>query len=76
MSTAQRVIAKLHQLTAEQQAEVLRLVESLAKRARRDGKRVNPMGLLADLNLRIGPEEIDQARREMWGNFPREDLLE
>ncbi|MEW6737349.1 MAG: hypothetical protein AB1489_39065 [Acidobacteriota bacterium] len=28
-------------------------------------------GALAHLNLHISAEDIDEARREMWGNFPR-----
>ncbi|MBC8170158.1 MAG: hypothetical protein H7X77_00735 [Anaerolineae bacterium] len=31
-------------------------------------------GLWADLNVDISAEDIDEARREMWGNFPREDI--
>jgi len=31
-------------------------------------------GLLADLGPAPSAEEIDEARREMWGNFPREDI--
>lgn len=31
-------------------------------------------GLWADLNVNVSAEDIDQARREMWGNFPREDI--
>jgi hypothetical protein len=74
MSTAQKVIAKLHQLTPEQQAEVLRLVEALADQRTPTHSRTNPFGLWSDLGLSISAEEIDQARREMWGNFPREDV--
>jgi hypothetical protein len=29
-------------------------------------------GLLEDLNVDITEEDIAQARREMWGNFPRD----
>ncbi len=29
---------------------------------------------LRAMNLRISEEEIDEARREMWGNFPRGDI--
>ena len=32
------------------------------------------LGLWADLNVDISAEDIDEARREMWGNFPREDI--
>lgn len=30
------------------------------------------LGLWSDVS--ISADEIDQARREMWGNFPHEDL--
>jgi len=31
-------------------------------------------GLFADLGAAPSADEIDQARREIWGNFPREDI--
>lgn len=31
-------------------------------------------GLWADLGVSLSAEEIDEARREMWKNFPREDI--
>jgi hypothetical protein len=31
-------------------------------------------GLWKDLDFDITAEEIDQARREAWANFPREDV--
>ena len=31
-------------------------------------------GLCADLGPAPSAEEIDEARREMWGNFPRDDI--
>ena len=30
-------------------------------------------GICAHLNSNISAEEIDEARREMWGSFPRDD---
>lgn len=30
------------------------------------------LGLWADLNIHITEEDIAEARREMWGNFPRD----
>jgi hypothetical protein len=30
------------------------------------------LGIWSDVN--ISEEDIDEARREMWGNFPREDI--
>jgi hypothetical protein len=31
-------------------------------------------GLWKDLDFDLSAEEIDQARREAWANFPREDI--
>ena len=31
-------------------------------------------GLLADLGSAPSAEDIDEARREMWGDFPRDDF--
>lgn len=31
-------------------------------------------GLWQDAGLNLSAEEIDEARHEMWRNFPREDL--
>jgi len=30
---------------------------------------------LRAMNIRISAEEIDAARREMWGNFPRDESM-
>ena len=32
-------------------------------------------GLWADLNFHVTEEDIAEARREMWGNFPRDIKL-
>jgi hypothetical protein len=40
----------------------------------RQKARHNPIGLCADLGEHIIAEEIDEARREMWSNFPRDDI--
>jgi hypothetical protein len=31
-------------------------------------------GLWANLGIDISEEDIDEIRREMWGNFPRDDF--
>lgn len=31
-------------------------------------------GILADLTIDLSAADIDEARREMWKNFPREDI--
>lgn len=37
-------------------------------------KRKSLYGLWKDLNVHLTAEDIDQARQEMWANFPREDI--
>lgn len=72
MSTAQQVISKIGQLTPEQQDQVLRLVEALAQQRPVNTTAPRLIGALAELRVDISAEEIDAARSEMWGRFPRE----
>jgi hypothetical protein len=32
------------------------------------------MGALSHLNIHVTEQDIDDARREMWGKFPRSDF--
>lgn len=67
-----RVLNKLKELPPEKQEEVLHFVEFLAQREARPTGRKNVQGLWADLDLDITEVDIEAARREMWGSFPRE----
>ena len=74
MSIEKSVLAKLLKLPVEKQKEVLDFVESLEKKAGKRRTRRSLNGLWADLGVNISPEDIAEARREMWGGFPREDV--
>ena len=57
----------------------IRLIERIAPRIEQDlmaapMRRRSLLGLWADLGNAPSSDEIDQARREMWKNFPREDV--
>jgi hypothetical protein len=56
----------------------VRLIEQLAPQIEQELKVVQPAELspLRGLwkGVDISEEEIAEARREMWGNFPREDI--
>ena len=60
--------------------EKVRLMERLAATLEQDLKeqRKAPLpslrGLLADLGPAPSAEDIDEMRREMWKNFPHEDI--
>lgn len=64
MSITDQIVARLRELTPEQQSPILELVDALAGPARADGLRRSPIGLLADLNIDVSAAEIAAARRE------------
>lgn len=72
MTIEQQVIEKLRELTPEKQREVLDFLESIKEKNGANKPRRSLLGLWADLNIRISDEDIREARREMWGNFPRD----
>lgn len=74
MSIDQAVLEVLHKLPPERQREVLDFAEYVASKENGKRPRRSVKGLCADLGVSISAEEIDEARREMWGRFPREDI--
>jgi hypothetical protein len=70
------MIEKLRLLPPDMQQAALDFIEFLSWK--REGKRPykSSLGLCSDLNISISKEEIDEARREMWANFPRERFFE
>ncbi len=75
MSVQEMVVHTMQHLPPEKQQEVLDFARFLAARGAAKQPRVNVKGLWADLNIHISAEDIDEARREMWGSFPREDVV-
>lgn len=71
MTIQQQVIQKLRHLSPEKQQQVLDFVESLHQDSGPVELR-SLEGLWADLDINITEEDIAQARKEMWGNFPRD----
>ena len=71
MTFEQKVLQKLRELTPHEQEEVLSFISQLQQESPSQ-PRHSMAGLWADLNVRIGEEEIAEARRDMWGGFPRD----
>jgi hypothetical protein len=72
-------LEKLLELAKDLSAlDKIRLIERLAPSIKRELKSCNPIGpkSLRGLwtRLNISEEDIAEARREMWGDFPREDV--
>jgi hypothetical protein len=62
-------------LPPDKQKEVLDFVDFLKEKNSPKKPRRSLLGLWADLNTHITEEDIAQARREMWGNLPRDIKL-
>ncbi len=74
MSIEKSVLEKLVKLPVDKQKEVLDFVETLEKKAASPRRCRSLKGLWADLGTDVSPEDIAEARREMWGGFPRGDV--
>lgn len=72
MTIEEAVIEKLRVLPSDKQQEMLDFAEFLAQKVIVKKPRKSSLGALAHLNISISKEEIDEARREVWANFPRE----
>ncbi len=73
MTIEEQVVEKLRALPPEKQKEVLDFVDFLKEKNGDPKKPLRSLrGLWADLNFHITEEDIAEARREMWGNFPRD----
>jgi hypothetical protein len=77
--TLEQVITMARQLPA---LEKIRLIERIAPEIEQDLReemnaqrpRKSLLGLCADLGQAPSAEDMDQVRREMWADFPREDI--
>lgn len=72
MTIAEQVLEKLRELPLEKQKEVLDFVDFLKEKNGKQKPLRSLRGLWADLNFHVTEEDIAEARREMWGNFPRD----
>jgi hypothetical protein len=72
MTIEQQVLEKLRDLPPEKQKEVLDFVDSLKEKNGSGKPRRSLRGLWKDFHINITEEDIAEARREMWGNFPRD----
>lgn len=73
MSLEEAILEKVKALPPEKQREVLKFADSLSGSGQKKPLR-DPGGLWADLGIDISEEDIVQLRKEMWKNFPREDI--
>ena len=76
-ATLEQVVSLARQLPP---VEKIRLIERMVPEIERDmlgqrpPKRRSLLGLCADLGPAPSAEDIEEVRREMWADFPREDI--
>ncbi|MBI3796118.1 MAG: DUF2281 domain-containing protein [Deltaproteobacteria bacterium] len=74
MSIEQSVLEKMRALPPDKQQEVLDFVEFLQRKSGLKQPRRSLRGLWADLGVDITEEDVAKVRKEMWKDFPREDI--
>jgi hypothetical protein len=75
MSVEQAIAEELRELPEDKQQEVLELVKRLRAENPRPKKPFKSIkGILAGRGISISAEDIDEVRREMWKDFPRQDI--
>jgi len=73
----EEIVAQVAEWSAQ---DKMRLIKRIAATAEANAeeqekpKRESLYGLWAGMGTAPSAEEIDEARREMWKNFPREDI--
>ena len=72
MTLPETILDSLQSLPPDKQQEVLDFVEFLKQRSQSKVPLKNFEGLWADYDFDISEEDLAEARREMWGNFPRD----
>lgn len=71
MTVEEQVLEKLRELPPQKQKEVLDFVSLLREKAQ-NGTRRSLHGLWAAMDVQVSEADISDARREMWGGFPRD----
>jgi hypothetical protein len=74
MSLEQAILEAVRALPADKQREVLNHAASLRDETRKRRPFNSVKGLWADLGISLSTEAIEENQREMWKNFPREDI--
>lgn len=74
MNIDESFFEKIRALPPEKQREVISLVEYLHKKSSAASPKRSLAGLWSDLAVDITSEDIEQARSEMWGKFPKKDV--
>jgi hypothetical protein len=76
MTSEEVLLEKIKVLPPDLKREVAHFVEFLQTKVQKQTPRRSLYGALSDLDINITEEDIAEARKEMWANFPRENFFE
>lgn len=76
MTSEEVLFAKIKVLPPNLKEEALHFVEFLETKLATKPKRQISLGIAEDLGIEITPADIDEARKEMWANFPRDKFYD
>lgn len=74
MTLEEAILEKIRTLPPHKQKEVLKFAGALNAEVQPKAPLRSPKGLWADLHIDISEQDIADLRRDMWKNFPREDI--
>jgi hypothetical protein len=75
MSLDEVFLEKWHKLPVSQQREAIDFIEFLQKKSAGNNRTRSLEGLWANLGIGdISEKDIDDARKECWASFPRDDI--
>ncbi|MFN0100545.1 MAG: hypothetical protein ACKV2U_00500 [Bryobacteraceae bacterium] len=74
MSVEEAILDAVRGLPDDKQREILRHATRLREETTPKKPFKSIKGLWADLGISLSAEEIEENQREMWKNFPREDI--
>ena len=71
-TSEQLLLRQWRSLKPDQQNAALEFVEFLHRKSTGKKQRRSLLGLCANTNIYVSAQDITEARREMWGDFPRD----
>ena len=74
MSVEEAILEVVRTLPTDKQQEILTHATRLREETAPKKPFKSVVGLWADLGISLSAEEIDENQREMWKNFPRDDI--
>ena len=74
MSVEDAIMEAVRGLSFDRQQEILDHATRLRDQCKVKRPLKSVRGLCADLGVSLSAEEIEENQREMWKNFPRDDI--